>query len=420
MQKSRQHTTNNANTNAFTDAEQTKLAGIEALADVTDAANVAAAGAVMNTGDETIAGVKTFSSTISGSIDGNAATVTDGVYTTSSVTALSDVTDAGSGAIITGAERTKLDGIEAGATGDMTDAEIKTAYENNANTNAFTDAEQTKLAGIEALADVTDAANVAAAGAVMNTGDETIAGVKTFSSTISGSIDGNAATVTDGVYTTSSVTALSDVTDAGSGAIITGAERTKLDGIEAGATGDMTDAEIKTAYENNANTNAFTDAEQTKLTGIETGATADQTDAEIKTAYENNANTNAFTDAEQTKLAGIETGATADQTDAEIKTAYENNANTNAFTDAEQTKLAGIEALADVTDAANVAAAGAVMNTGDETIAGVKTFSSTISGSIDGNAATATALATARNFSASGDATAVWYHSMALAMLTWR
>ena len=84
---------------------------------------------------------------------------------------------------------------------------------------------------------------------------------------------------------------------------------TKLDGIETNATADQTGAEIKTAYEGEANTNAFTDAEQTKLTGIETSATADQTDAEIKTAYENNADTNEFSDAEQTKLAGIETGA---------------------------------------------------------------------------------------------------------------
>ena len=61
-------------------------------------------------------------------------------------------------------------------------------------------------------------------------------------------------------------------------------------------------------------------------------------------------------------ILNVEDGATADQTDAEIKTAYENNANTNAFTDAEQTKLSGIEASADVTDATNVAAAGAVMN----------------------------------------------------------
>jgi hypothetical protein len=50
-------------------------------------------------------------------------------------------------------------------------------------------------------------------------------------------------------------------------------------------------------------------ADGTKLDGIETGATADQTATEIKTAYESNSNTNAFTDAEKTKLSGIATGA---------------------------------------------------------------------------------------------------------------
>lgn len=43
--------------------------------------------------------------------------------------------------------------------------------------------------------------------------------------------------------------------------------------------------------------------------------------------------------------------------------------------------------------------------TGAQTITGVKTFSSTISGSIDGNAATATKLATARSISLTSDAT---------------
>ena len=52
----------------------------------------------------------------------------------------------------TAADETKLDGIEAGAEVNPTDAETKTAYENNADTNAFTDAEQTKLTGIEANA----------------------------------------------------------------------------------------------------------------------------------------------------------------------------------------------------------------------------------------------------------------------------
>lgn len=44
---------------------------------------------------------------------------------------------------------------------------IKVAYEGEADTNAFTDAEQAKLASIEAGADVTDGTNVNAAGAVM-------------------------------------------------------------------------------------------------------------------------------------------------------------------------------------------------------------------------------------------------------------
>ena len=47
--------------------------------------------------------------------------------------------------------------------------------------------------------------------------------------------------------------------------------------VEDGASGNMTAAEIKTAYE--AETNAFTDAQYTKLSGNETSATADQTGA---------------------------------------------------------------------------------------------------------------------------------------------
>lgn len=84
------------------------------------------------------------------------------------------------------------------------------------------------------------------------------------------------------------------------------------------------------------------------MINVEDGATADQTASEIKTAYESNANTNAFTDAEKSKLTGIEAGATADQSASEIKTAYESNSNTNAFTDAEKSKLTGIAAGAEV------------------------------------------------------------------------
>ena len=51
-------------------------------------------------------------------------------------------------------------------------------------------------------------------------------------------------------------------------------------------------------------------ADFTKLAGIETGATADQTNAEIKTAYEANSNTNAYTDTEKTFVNAITASAT--------------------------------------------------------------------------------------------------------------
>jgi hypothetical protein len=84
-------------------------------------------------------------------------------------------------------------------------------------------------------------------------------------------------------------------------------------------------------------TASYTTAEETKLAGIETGATADQTAAQIKTAYESNADTNAFTDADHTKLDGIE--ASADVTDGTNVTAA------GALMDSEVTNLAQVKAF---------------------------------------------------------------------------
>jgi len=119
----------------------------------------------------------------------------------------------------------------------------------------------------------------------------------------------------------------------------TDALKTKLDAIESGATADQTSEEIQDIVGGMVTGNTesgitvtyqdidgtldfsvasqtdqnFTNADHIKLDGIEAEATADQTGAEIKTAYEGEANTNAFTDAEKTKLSGIE--ASADVTD---------------------------------------------------------------------------------------------------------
>ena len=68
------------------------------------------------------------------------------------------------------------------------------------------------------------------------------------------------------------------------------ADGTKLDGIEAAATADQTNAEIRALVESATDSNVFTDADHTKLNDIEASATADQTDAEIKTAVENATN----------------------------------------------------------------------------------------------------------------------------------
>jgi hypothetical protein len=118
------------------------------------------------------------------------------------------------------------------------------------------------------------------------------------------------------------------------------ANTAKLLTIESGAKDDQTGAEIKVAYEAEADTNAFTDADATKLSTVQANATDDQTGSEIKIAYEAEADTNAFTDADVTKLGTIESSAKDDQTGAEIKIAYEGEVNTNAYTDTEVTKVA--------------------------------------------------------------------------------
>lgn len=61
------------------------------------------------------------------------------------------------------------------------------------------------------------------------------------------------------------------------------------------------------------------DGENLKATAEYLKAYAAPTAGEVKTLYESNADTNAFTDAQETKLAGIATAATANDTDANLK-----------------------------------------------------------------------------------------------------
>ena len=395
-------------------------------------------GAVMLSGDQAVAGIKTFSDPIfgnltgdvTGNISGNAVTVSNGVYTTSSVTSLSDVTAVGSGAIITDVERTKLDGIEAAAdvtdatnvaaAGAVMDSEVTdlagikaitvSTLQVKPSEGAFTDGDKTKLDGIEAAADVTDATNVAAAGAVMDSEVTDLAGIK-------------------------AVTVSTLQVKPSEGAFADG-DKTKLDGVEAAA--DVTDATnvaaagavMDSGNQTVAGTKTFSSSIIGDLTGDVTGNAATAT----KIASITNSNivqlaaTQTLTNKTLTSptitgtgaIAGTFTGDLTGDVTGDVTGNISGNAVTVTngvyttssvtalsdvstvgsgaiITDAERTKLDGIEAAADVTDATNVAAAGAVMNTGNETIAGVKTFSSTISGSINGNADTATKIASITN-----------------------
>tara|TARA_R110000824_G_C15152372_1_gene671168 strand:+ start:65 stop:1237 length:1173 start_codon:yes stop_codon:yes gene_type:complete len=70
--------------------------------------------------------------------------------------------------------------VESGATGDQSNAEIRTAVEAATDSNVFTDADHSKLNAIEASADVTDTANVTSAGALMDSEITNLADVKAF------------------------------------------------------------------------------------------------------------------------------------------------------------------------------------------------------------------------------------------------
>jgi hypothetical protein len=130
---------------------------------------------------------------------------------------------------------------------------------------------------------------------------------------------------------------------------------TKLEGIEASATADQTNAEIRAAVEAATDSNVFTDADHTKLNAIEASATADQTNAEIRAAVEAATDSNVFTDDDHTKLNAIEASATADQTVSEIKSLIAgsplddthlaaDSVTTSEIADAELTTLAGMQA----------------------------------------------------------------------------
>lgn len=118
---------------------------------------------------------------------------------------------------MTVADKSKLDGIESGATADQTGAEIKSLYDAQSNTNAFTDAEKNKLSGIAAGAQVNVATNLSYT-----------ASTRLLSSSTGDNVNLPVATTTNA-------------------GLLSNTDKSKLNGIESGATADQTAAQILTA-----------------------------------------------------------------------------------------------------------------------------------------------------------------------------
>jgi len=214
----------------------------------------ATASGVVTTAAQTFAGAKTFNSTITGSITGNAGTAT--VLQTART--INGVSFNGSANIVLTANTTATLTNGSYITGSAFDGGTATTWAVDATSAATASKVVARDASGNFSANTITAALIGNAATVTNgvytTGNQTIGGIKTFSSTISGSIDGNAGTVTNGVYTTGNQTigGIKTFSSTISGSI-DGNAGTVTNGVY--TAGDQTIAGIKT-FSNNIVTSA--------------------------------------------------------------------------------------------------------------------------------------------------------------------
>jgi len=304
-------------------------------------------------------------------------------FSTKSVTEFSDVTNAGSGQIITSTERTNLTGLQANAllhadvvnnvTSTGTDVPLSAAQGKVLKDlidaiNTLLTSDNTNLDSLQEVVDFIEAnkstldslsiSNIAGLQAALDAKQATETGkglsANDFTTALLTKLNGIAASAEVNVQanfneassssdafiqnkptdlTTLSahgVTELSDITSAGSGSIISSAERTKLTGVETSA--DVTDTANVTSA------GALMDSEVTNLAQVKAFSTAD--------------------------YATAAQGAKADSA--------QQPPSEGAFVNGDKTKLDSIESNADVTDATNVTAAGALMDSELANLAAVK------------------------------------------------
>jgi len=319
---------NNSDTNAYTDAEQTKVGNLSGT----------------NTGDQTI----TLTGDVTGSGTGSfAATIAADAVTYAKIQNVSatdrilgrDTTGAGVIEEITPANLRTMINVEDGATADQTATEIKTAYESNSDTNEYSDAEQTKVSNLSGT----------------NTGDQTI----TLTGDVTGSGTGSfAGTIKDDVALGGDPTTTTQSANDNSTKIATTAYvQTELTDLIDGAPGTLdTLNELAAAINDDASyASTLTTALSTKLPLAGGQMTGNITMSSTETVDGRDLSVDGA------KLDLIEASAKDDQTAAEIRTLVGSATDSNVYDDAAVTKLSNIEASADVTDATNVNAAGALM-----------------------------------------------------------
>ncbi len=261
----------------------------------------------------------------------------------SGTVALNDVATTSANGLMSSSDKSKLNGVESGATADQTAAEILTAIKTVDGAASGLDADT--LDGQHASAFLTEHPTISAAASSDNSGRTYIQDITLDSN---GHVT-NIATATETVVNTDTNTTSLAIENGSGTSQFTVTDTVGLEFAASGATSVAFDATNKRVTFSSTDNNTTYSAATTSTDGL-------------------------MSSSDKTKLDGVESNATADQTGAEIKTAYENEADTNAFTDALLTKLNGIEASADVTDTANVTAAGALMDSEVTNLAQVKAF----------------------------------------------
>lgn len=222
-------------------------------------------------------------------------TVTDQNHVHANKPLLDLITDAGSGQVITNAERTKLQGIETNATRDQIASEVPFTPDGDITASNIQDA----------ITEVRDDTDIKLGGKsdVGHTHDA--ADINDLSTAIAND---------PSMHVHGNKPVLDQITDAGSGQIITALERTKLAGIEPGATTDQLASEVPIVDAGGHFTSTHVEGALQEL-GPNKHAHVNLAVLEQITSAGSGA---IITTAERNKLAGIEAGATGDQNASEV------------------------------------------------------------------------------------------------------